>query len=464
MRSSDTAPIPAVPATEANPRVDAATLRRRRITGKRLAIATAVAVVAAGAGIGIWLATRNSSGSSASSLISVTTEKVTVTTGTLKQTVTASGTLAPAQDSDVTFGVAGTVTAVDVSTGELVVAGQTLATIDPTAISDEVAADQATLTSDQDRLATDEADGAAASQIDSDQAAVTTAEANLAAEQADLTDTTLTAPFAGTVAAVNLAVGDQVSAGSGASAASGASTGSGGGGSASGFAGASSAGASAAGSSAASSSSGDGITIISSSTFNVSTSVDDTEIGQIKVGDQADITVTGSTAEIYGTVSAVSLIASSGSSSVAAFPVTIAVTGSPSGLYAGASATVSIITEQLDNVVEVPTAAISYTSGNPTVTEVEGGHEVTVAVTTGISASGETQITSGVKAGDTILERVVKFKTAAGGARSLFGGSGTGSTRRTFGGGGAGGFGGGGAGGFGGGAGGFGGGGGGVGG
>ena len=39
---------------------------------------------------------------------------------------------------------------------------------------------------------------------------------------------------------------------------------------------------------------------------------------------------------------------------MATFPVTIAVTGSPSGLYAGSTATVSIIVQQINNVVEVP--------------------------------------------------------------------------------------------------------------
>jgi hypothetical protein len=72
-------------------------------------------------------------------------------------------------------------------------------------------------------------------------------------------------------------------------------------------------------------------------------------------------------------------------------------------------------------------------------------------VTVGAAENGETQITSGVKTGDKVLEREVTFKAPGGAAGSLFGG-GTGTTRRF--GGGAGGFGGG-AGGFGGAGGGF---------
>ena len=55
----------------------------------------------------------------------------------------------------------------------------------------------------------------------------------------------------------------------------------------------------------------------------------------------------------------------------------------------------------------------------------------------GAAASGETQITNGVKAGDKVLERTITFKGGAGGAPGggLFGG-GAGTTRRFGGGGG----------------------------
>ncbi len=151
--------------------------------------------------------------------------------------------------------------------------------------------------------------------------------------------------------------------------------------------------------------------------------------GRVKVGDQVTIAPSGSTATVYGTVSSVGLVAESsgsGSSSVASFPVVVAVTGTPSGLYAGTSATLTITTEQLSNVVEVPTSAISYSNGQTTVTKVVKGSQVSQAVTTGAAASGETQITSGLKAGDVIMERVVKFNgTSGSGSRSLLGGSGS---------------------------------------
>ena len=372
-------------------------------------------VLAAGAGIGIWLGTSGS----ASPPVSITTQVVDVTTGTMQQTVSTSGTVEPAQQDNLNFAVSGKVTAVDVTSGQTVTAGQVLATVDPSALQQLVDAAQASLSAAQARLSSDQADGAAASQIDSDEASVTSAQSALTTAETNLSDASLTSPIAGTVASLDLTVGQQVSGGGSGSNGSGASD------------------AAATSDSSASSSSAQ-VVVIATDSYSVTTTVDDTQVGEVKSGDQAVITPTGSTTNVYGTVSSVGLIASQ-SSDVAAFPVTIAVTGAPTGLYAGATATVSIIVEQIENAVQVPTAAISYSSGgNATVTLVQNGSDVSRVVTTGVVASGETQITSGLTSGDKVLERVVKFNgVAGGGGRSLFGGSGAGGfTGGGFGGGG----------------------------
>ena len=189
--------------------------------------------------------------------------------------------------------------------------------------------------------------------------------------------------------------------------------------------------------------------VIGTDSYIVNTTVDDTQIGQITTGDQVDITPTGSTTPVFGTVGSISLIGSQ-SSNVTTFPVVVDVTGNPTGLFAGSSADVSIIVKQLNDVTEVPTGAISYgTNGQATVTQVtSGGAHVVRDVTVGAAQSGETQITGGVTAGDKVLEREVTFKAPGGGTGSIFGGAGgpgarTGGGFGRFGGGG-GGFGGGG--------------------
>jgi multidrug efflux pump subunit AcrA (membrane-fusion protein) len=413
-----------VPVVERGPEIHQAPPRRSR-RKRNLIIGACAVVVVLGAILGVWLGTGSST--STSPLV-VSTQVVGVTTGTMQQTASASGTIEPASTADLNFGVSGKVTAVNVVTGQTVTAGQVLATVDPSALQVAVESAQASLTSAQDKLSTDQSDSATTSQIDSDKASVTTAQTNLTTAQTNLADANLTSTIAGTVASVSLAVGDEVT-GSGTSSSSGASG-----------AGASGSGSSASGGSATSgvpstaastgsntsstsSSSSAQITVISTGSYTVSTTVDDTQVGQVKVGDQAVITPENSTTAVYGTVTSVGLVASS-SSTVATFPVTIAITGSPTGLYAGSTATVSIVTKEIFNAVQVPTAAISYSNGQATVTAVVNGSHVVKPVTTGQVSSGETQITSGVKTGDKVIERVVKFNpSAAGGGRSLFGGS-----------------------------------------
>ena len=368
-------------------------------------VGAVVVLVAAAIGLSLWL----TSSSATPAGLSITTVTVPVTTGTIQQTVTSSGTIEPASQANLNFAVSGTVTAVDVKAGQSVTAGQTLATVDTTALSEELSAAQAQLTAANDRLASDEASGASTSQIDNDQASVTSAESSVSTAQTNLTDASLTSTIGGTVASVNLVVGQQVTG-----------TGSGGGGGA----GAANSAASSSSSSAGSGSTSGQIVVIGTDSYIVNTTVDDTQIGQIQDGDQVNITPTGATTPVYGTVGSVSLIGSQ-TSNVTTFPVVIDVTGNPSGLYAGASADVSIIVKQLNNVTEVPTNAISYTSGGQaTVTQVVNGAHVVKNVTVGASENGETQIVSGVQAGDKVLERQVTFRAPNGAGGGLLGGTG----------------------------------------
>jgi len=384
----------------------------RRRKRKVLLIGAAV-IVLAGLATGLTLAFTG--GSPATGLV-ISSETVKVTTGTIKQTVATSGTLEPATEASLNFGVSGTVTGVDAHAGQAVTAGQVLATVGTTALSADVDAAQANLASAQARLSSDEAAGGSTTEIDSDEASVTSAESSLTTAQTNLADASLTSTISGTVASVDLTVGQAVTG-----------TGTGGGGGGSGGS------AAAAASSSASTSSTGQVVVIGTNSYIVNTTVDDTDIGQVAEGDQATVTPTGATTVDYGTVASIGLIATE-TSDVATFPVVIDVTGDPTGLYAGSTADISIIVKQLNDVVEVPTAAITYnpTSGQATVTEVKGGKDVSVDVTVGQAALGETQITSGVSAGESIVERVVKFTGGAG----RTGGAGiTGGFTRTGGGG-----------------------------
>src|SRR5580658_4942562 len=97
-------------------------------------VGVAIVVIAAAIALPLWL----TSGSSAAGGLSITTVTVPVTTGTIQQTIASSGTLEPASQANLNFAVSGTVTAVDVKAGQTVTAGQVLATVDTTALTEEV--------------------------------------------------------------------------------------------------------------------------------------------------------------------------------------------------------------------------------------------------------------------------------------------------------------------------------------
>jgi hypothetical protein len=142
--------------------------------------------------------------------------------------------------------------------------------------------------------------------------------------------------------------------------------------------------------------------LISPGNFNVQASVTDAQVGKIKVGDQAVITPNGATQPVFGTVSQITPLATT-SSGVATFPVTIAVTGTPPGLFAGASAQVSIVVLQRTDVLTVPTSAVHTVGSRSVVNVLAGGKEVSRAVTVGATDAARTEITSGLSSGDQVI-------------------------------------------------------------
>jgi membrane fusion protein, macrolide-specific efflux system len=415
-------------------------LLRRTSRKQRVILAGGVIVVLAAASVGIWATGRSSASTP-------TFQLVAAASSTLRQTVSSTGTIEPAQQANLNFAASGQVTSVAVTVGQKVKAGRVLAKVSSASLSANVAQAEATQASDAAKLSSDQAAGSSvtAAQLTADETAVTAAENQVTDAKQALAEANLTSPITGVVAAVNLSVGQEVSgagsSGGGDSGAGGSDTGS----SSAGSAGASSSDSS---SSSASSSSNAQVVVISTSSYVVNGTVDDTEVGSVQAGDQAVIIPDGATSPVYGVVSSVGLIAST-TSGVASYPVTIAVTGNPGGLYPGASATVTLVVKQLSNVTTVPTEALHYTSSGAEVYEMVKGREVVYPVTVGMTSAGQTQIVSGLSVGT----EVVVPRLGTGGA-STTGGT-TRGTRGGFGGGtggfGGGGFGGAGGGGFGGG-------------
>ncbi|HYT40326.1 MAG TPA: hypothetical protein VEN99_12480, partial [Acidimicrobiia bacterium] len=120
----------------------------------------------------------------------------------------------------------------------------------------------------------------------------------------------------------------------------------------------------------------------------------------------------------------------------------------PAAVKPGMTANVSVITASRDGVVAVPSAAISTTGGQSTVTVRNGNKDEIRSVETGLKGDGTTEIASGLNDGDQVVMSVGVVSTSSanrtstnqsrtgtvGGTGGGFGGGGFGGGSGTFGG------------------------------
>jgi multidrug efflux pump subunit AcrA (membrane-fusion protein) len=372
-------------------------LRAPAFKRQHVIIAAVLALVVAGAG-GAWASTRPPA--------AVAPTLVSATSSTIRQSVSASGTIQPAHRADLTFAVSGTVITVPVAAGDQVRAGAVLATVNSASLQAAVTSAQANVTATGDQLTAQQDASSSSVQIASTQAQLVEAQGKLTDARTALSAASMTSPIAGTVAQVNIAVGDKVGNESSAGASSSSPAA---GGSASSAAGASSSTAQ--------------IVVISTTSWVVQASVGSADLPQLKKGLQAEITPTGSATKVFGTVESVGIIAATSTSGSATFPVTITITGSPKGLYAGGAADVAIIVKQVENLLSVPTSTLHTENGRTVVHQMVNGAQVSSPVRVGTTYGPVTQILSGLKAGDKVVGTAFRGGgNPAGGTRSRQGG------------------------------------------
>jgi multidrug efflux pump subunit AcrA (membrane-fusion protein) len=492
---------------------------RRRLLRTPFIIGGAVVIILAAAGT--FLLTRGDPAS-------VSYRTAVATLGTVTQSVSLSGNLAPDGETDLDFEGAGKVTSVNVEPGQAVTSGEVLATQDPTSLNASLLQAEATLSSAQAKVSLDRSGATASSlaqaegqvssanvqyqtavtsladtkavnaqtvseaysaytqaqaeattdgctpssttrpcpqdeqtlnqnfqawqaaevkaaqnddqaqgQVNSDRVQWENAKSSLAALEdgsttsqqiaidesqvaiaqvgvtnadAAVAATTLKAPGAGIVEEVNVTSGEEVSSGgTGGASASGSST--------------------------------HAIVIITPGVFEVTGSVSDALVNEIAVGQTAEVVAAGSSDAVAGKVTEVAEEAAV-SSGVATFPVTVVLSGASPSLRPGMSASVSVIINQVVQVVTVPTSAVHTTGTGTTVTLFVNGKPDPVAVTVGAADATRTQILTGVKVGDVVviatITSTIPSSTSGTTGRSLTGGGGGFGGAGGFGGGGGG--------------------------
>jgi RND family efflux transporter MFP subunit len=343
---------------------------RFRTVRRRWWVISLVAVVAVVAGGWTWMSRGDDAGA----------QRITATVarGTYKTTVSATGTITPRRQEDLGFSSAGTVTRVAVSVGDKVKKGDVLAAIDTASLRAQLDAAEAQVTAAETQLAED--GDASATQLAADRASLASAESDLDAAQEAVEDATLRAPFNGTVSAVGFEVGDQAGSADG-------QTGDGSG-------------------------STPAITVISPRALQVDANVSAADISQLKTGMQVEITPTGGGEPAYGTVSEVGVIATASDSGAAQFPVTVDVTGRPTGLYAGSTASLAITVKQATDVLAVSTQALHSDADGTYVYVIDGTKRTKRVVTVGETYGAQTEVLSGLEEGDVV--ELVSFSAPRG--------------------------------------------------
>ena len=241
-------------------------------------------------------------------------------------------------------------------------------------------------------------------QLASDQAAVDVASAELASAERALADATLATPLTGTVAAVGFSPGQSVSSG-----------------------------ASARGAASAPAAS---VVVIAPGADEVDLAVPVTDLAELTVGQRATVVPDSTGTPVRGTVSTIGLVASTSSTGVTTYPVTVTVPpGSGLPLRTGGQASVAIVVGHATNVTVVPTSAVHRIGALRTVDVDEAGTVVAVRVTTGVVGARWTQVTAGLRRGQQVvvadLANPLPTATTGPGALRAFAGAGVTGLRGT---------------------------------
>ena len=421
------------------------TAKKKRRTRTALIAVAILAVLAGGSGYVYLQSQKKPAGSNY--------RTATVTRSHLVATVSADGSTKPIESTDVYPAVSGTVKRLDVKLGDTVTAGDTLYVLDRATLQGTVLQARATLDSQKQArkqasqsLATGEQSIAAAQAtllqanqnldaleskpatttgideqialakkqrgtaqegLDAADASYVTAEAgvnaarsNLKSAQdsydtavADQKHAVVTAPVDGVITTMDITLCGSVSAGSGGASAGGGQS------------------AYSGGSSAA------GIVISETGGYKARVDVSESQRPRVKVGQPASVTFNSLRGQdVSGTVTWIAPVGTN-TAGVVTYEVDVTLGSQPQSVSQGMSATARIVTDTLDGALAVPSAAVKVDGQTKyVVVLLAEGTTKAVVIKTGVIADKNTEITSGVNEGDTV---VLGAKAAATGGGSL---------------------------------------------
>ena len=297
----------------------------------------------------------------------------------------------------------------------------------------QLAQAQSSLTkAEQQNQASGESASALGSKLGAAESGVSAAEQNVAAAQASYNnqkqtadERTVTAPIDGTITAINVQNGGSSSGGSATSDSSGSSGSSGssaGGGASGASAGSSSGSGSSESGSSGSGSSSAAMVIDDLNSEDATVQVSEVDVTRIAVGQKASLSfdaidglsLTGKVEQIdaSGTVS----------SGVVNYSVTVGFDTSDPRIKPGMSVTADITTAVDQDVITVPNSALKSQGSSHYVQIMKNGAPVQQSVNIGIANDTDTEITSGLNVGDTIVVQTINPSASSSSGSSSGGG------------------------------------------
>ena len=194
------------------------------------------------------------------------------------------------------------------------------------------------------------------------QKAVDAAAADVAVAEQAIAQATIVSPIGGAVQAVNLAVGDTVTAGSTTA----------------------------------------NIVVVGAGGYEVTTTVSVDKVTDVKVGQAATFLPDGSKRPLAGTVASIS-IGPDSSASTTSYRVVVGLTDPNAALDNGSTGSLAIVTKSSRSAIAVPTSAVTTIGSRHTVTVLKGGTADRTLVQVGVVGDTWTEIKGGVTVGQQVV-------------------------------------------------------------
>lgn len=134
--------------------------------------------------------------------------------------------------------------------------------------------------------------------------------------------------------------------------------------------------------------------------MEVAVSVSEALVPKLSRGDEADVSISSLGVQTVGVIKSIDLAANL---QTKLYNVTLSIGEDVPGLLSGMFADVSFRTDTSADAVVIPTEAILTSNGKQYVFVVEDGAARNVEIATGLTGSGVTEVTSGLKAGDVLV-------------------------------------------------------------